>query len=1146
MACEFGGTQVNLSRELKSIFNKVCKKKGIQQVFTDPDTSKQNGIAERTNRTVAERMRCMIIESRSGFEYWPEAARMAAVALNHTDKKTWRGVRYPNGTCAYNRMTGLKSGAEDLQQFMAQGEAVIRRKKDNAERSIPVRLLGYSENTKGFKVVSMSPDDKTKGKRYSSSHVSFKSDSTPLAHGHTKQQDSMVTQAVDPDPRKSDDHLYAPIDSGIPVGLEDHELRKRADETDNTVITYRNTTHHHISTNDADENKISQPKRGGGKSMSSKEAKHLFEEFLASEGTDRPLYAHYHEGKSDFKADQRGDYEVYKRIRTPSDFKAARADAKGLKGSFNGHFKYDIQHHTIRISADKVDSALAAGTVKVDVNQLVGSIDPLQLDILKDDPSILQKFYELNSGKFENAEDLRELIRDTEANIEALRQGDKPKDSLPTLFARHAYASAMIGEDRTKHKELADQFAYAVINEIVCGRTTPANDAEAKQDEHWEESWLPALQKEIKALFDMGTFEYVPRSAMEKEGYRTKKTKTVYKWKIDRDGNIEKAKCRIVVQGFNLIPNREYFDSFSSVLSHASMRMLAYISAQTGESLSSADVGNAYLEAPLYDNVFIEQHPECESSDYPAKDYVIKLKKCLYGLPQAGRGYQNTYNKVMADMGFKRLRPDGCLFIKTTKEGRIICGNYVDDLICLTKSEKLRDEWRQGLQQRFGTVTFSDTCDYLLGIKIDQGTDTEGRRYVELNNATNIEKVARLADVNDSFASVRSPMEATRRLHKKTEGEDDNSKYVPNYEYAQVLGGIMYIANTSRPDLLTPVNRLARYVQDPSHTHYKSLTGVVAHAYQTKDRALRYTQVPEDKDHDPFRLWAASDSSFADCPDTGRSTIGRCIWMGKKRSGLIDWASQVPKTVATSTTEAEVQAAHECAKDILYTRDLLHSLGYPQGNASTRLLVDNNSAITQIRAIAGVSKARHYVVALRKLQEVYHLGLMHPQRVDSVDNPADIFTKPLPPAPFWRHSTSILGDQYARHENVDFRDQVLLREFNGGSVKELIRDIDPDAYTKPKLSASKAERKTAKAARREEVNRRKAVQEETSLIAMRVFEKLLARESRFETTDEDSQSKQASADASTGSDLFREEKAILMAHARRFSQSRTRHGFAKI
>ena len=78
------------------------------------------------------------------------------------------------------------------------------------------------------------------------------------------------------------------------------------------------------------------------------------------------------------------------------------------------------------------------------------------------------------------------------------------------------------------------------------------------------------------------------------------------------------------------------------------------------------------------------------------------------------------------------------------------------------------------------------------------------------------------------------------------------------------------------------------------------------------------------------------------------------------------------------------------------------------------------------------------------------------------------------------------------------------------------------------------------------MNRRKAVQEETSLIAMRVFEKLLARESRSETTDEDSQSKQASADASTGSDLFRKEKAKLMALTRGFSQSRPSGGFIEI
>ena len=114
------------------------------------------------------------------------------------------------------------------------------------------------------------------------------------------------------------------------------------------------------------------------------------------------------------------------------------------------------------------------------------------------------------------------------------------------------------------------------------------------------------------------------------------------------------------------------------------------------------------------------------------------------------------------------------------------------------------------------------------------------------------------------------------------------------------------------------------------------------------------------------------------------------------------------------------------------------------------------------------------------------------------------------------------------------------------NVQELTRDIGPDAYTKPKLSASKAERKTAKAARREEVNRRKAVQEETSLIAMRVFEKVLARKSRSEVDDDGSQLERASAEAPTDSDCLREERAKLMALTRLFSQSRPSGGFIDI
>ena len=176
----------------------------------------------------------------------------------------------------------------------------------------------------------------------------------------------------------------------------------------------------------------------------------------------------------------------------------------------------------------------------------------------------------------------------------------------------------------------------------------------------------------------------------------------------------------------------------------------------------------------------------------------------------------------------------------------------------------------------------------------------------------------------------------------------------------------MYIANLTRPDLVTAVNKLSRYVSDPSHAHYRALARVVTFAYQTKERYLRYTKSPDS--NDPFRLFAASDSSYADCPDTGRSTVGRCVWMGKDCSGLIDWKSSLPQCAASSSTHAELQAGAECVKDIIYQRVLLHDLGYPQVG-STRMVVDNNACISQINAVKGVVKARHYIVMLRGIQE---------------------------------------------------------------------------------------------------------------------------------------------------------------------------------
>ena len=69
---------------LSSDFNNFCKEKGIVRHRTIPGTPQQNGVAERFNRTLLERIRCMLISSGLPKTFWGEAANTGAFLLNRS------------------------------------------------------------------------------------------------------------------------------------------------------------------------------------------------------------------------------------------------------------------------------------------------------------------------------------------------------------------------------------------------------------------------------------------------------------------------------------------------------------------------------------------------------------------------------------------------------------------------------------------------------------------------------------------------------------------------------------------------------------------------------------------------------------------------------------------------------------------------------------------------------------------------------------------------------------------------------------------------------------------------------------------------------------------------------------------------------
>ena len=91
------------------------------------------------------------------------------------------------------------------------------------------------------------------------------------------------------------------------------------------------------------------------------------------------------------------------------------------------------------------------------------------------------------------------------------------------------------------------------------------------------------------------------------------------------------------------------------------------------------DVKYAFLNGYLNEEVFVEQPKGFEDPHFP--DPVLRLKKTLYGLKQALRGWYEWLTQYLLDRGFKRGHADRTLFVKNDEDYLLIAQVYVDDIV---------------------------------------------------------------------------------------------------------------------------------------------------------------------------------------------------------------------------------------------------------------------------------------------------------------------------------------------------------------------------------------------------------------------------------------------------------------------------------
>lgn len=507
---------------------------------------------------------------------------------------------------------------------------------------------------------------------------------------------------------------------------------------------------------------------------------------------------------------------------------------------------------------------------------------------------------------------------------------------------------------------------------------------EAMRSDEWPR-WQAAIMEEATSLREMEVYVPVPRVDVP-PGRRVLDGKLVLHRKRNDKGDVIRHKARYVVKGYEQIFGKDYSDTTSPTVRMESLRTMLHIAAAEDAEIQQIDVKTAFLYGllPKDEEIFMEQIPGVEDAEHPAKDFVWRLQRGLYGMKQAGRVWNKEMNSKMVSWNFERLPSDPCVYVRKRGEDTVWAGVHVDDFITVASSKRASDDFKADMQTAW---TISDLGDvgFCLGINIRRDREA---RTIMLSQTALIEKLAAVAGVPLHVNPVSTPMDPNVKLRRPDAGEKLNvseALAVAKLPYRQVVGSMMYVAMGTRPDIAFAVSKLAQFLDCYRQEHWLAAVHAVRYLVSTRSKELVLGGKQQ------IVLTGFSDSSWADCPDSSRSTMGYCFSLG---SGAISWASRKQKLVTNSSTDAEYIAINEASREAMFLRQLLEQLGRPCDGA-TQIFGDNNGALALAKDPVFHSRSKHIKVRYHFVRELIDDGEVDCRRVNTRDNASDVFTKPL-------------------------------------------------------------------------------------------------------------------------------------------------------
>lgn len=516
-----------------------------------------------------------------------------------------------------------------------------------------------------------------------------------------------------------------------------------------------------------------------------------------------------------------------------------------------------------------------------------------------------------------------------------------------------------------------------------------AAKANAEDNPSWHEAmngplregYKKAADDEIEALEHKKAWDVVDRE----EFMNVIPSTWAFKCKRFPDGSVRKLKARLCARGDRQIQGIDFNETWAPVVNWNTVRLMLTLSQVLGLATQQVDYTTAFLHAPIDDEVYVDM-----PRGYSEPGKVLRLNRSLYGLKQSPKNFFNFLKGNLEAVGFQaQTDVDPCLFISD----KCICLVYVDDTLFFSPNAKYIDETIEKLRERGMELEVEGSVAGFLGVHLDRDETNQSIKLTQKG------LIKRIIEALGTTKKCPTPT-TTDALPIDPEGDPPDQLY----NYASVVGMLLYLSGHSRPDICFGVSQVARFIHGHKRSHEVAIERIGQYLNHTAEDGLILKPVKDEfemscyVDSDFAGLWNVEDKTS---PESVRSRAGYVICV----CGCpILWKSQLMVPLSCSTMQAEYNALSMAMKDVLPLQELFRTVGESVGigqdhltSFKTTIHEDNQGAMKLANLEPGhnTPRSKHYGVRTHWFRS--HLKPNHTEVVyiETKKQWADILTKGL-------------------------------------------------------------------------------------------------------------------------------------------------------